>query len=166
MLLFFFALIACEATVSTNVVFVQTKDARFVINGSPFLFNGFNAYWMMNLASDPTQRAKVSEVFKEASAAGLTVCRTWAFADGGYRALQISPGVYDEGVFQVAPIFSLIFFKSIQSLPQKLCFATIKKCCQKLLATFRYICVKESDLKGSFKESCLKVTFQLFFLIV
>lgn len=118
LLLFFFALIACEATVSTNVVFVQTKDARFVINGSPFLFNGFNAYWMMNLASDPTQRAKVSEVFKEASAAGLTVCRTWAFADGGYRALQISPGVYDEGVFQVAPIFSLIFLNQSSHYPK------------------------------------------------
>ncbi|KAL2520306.1 Mannan endo-beta-1 [Forsythia ovata] len=104
LLLFFFALVSCETSVSTNAGFVQTKDAHFVVNGSPFLFNGFNAYWMMNLAADPTQRYNVSDVFREASAAGLTVCRTWAFNDGGLRALQISPGMYDERVFQVAYI--------------------------------------------------------------
>ncbi|PHT33975.1 Mannan endo-1,4-beta-mannosidase 3 [Capsicum baccatum] len=43
---------------------------------------------------------RVTEVLKDASAAGLSVCRTWAFSDGGDRALQISPGVYDERVFQ------------------------------------------------------------------
>jgi mannan endo-1,4-beta-mannosidase len=31
---------------------------------------------------------------------GLTVCRTWAFNDGGYNALQISPGRFDERVFK------------------------------------------------------------------
>lgn len=72
-----------------------------VVQGSPFLFNGFNAYWMMKVASDPNDRHKVSDAFREASEAGLTVCRTWAFADGGNPALQISPGVYDERVFQV-----------------------------------------------------------------
>ncbi|KAL1542751.1 Mannan endo-1,4-beta-mannosidase 2 [Salvia divinorum] len=81
----------------SNPAFVR-RD--FVLDGSPFLFNGFNAYWMMNVASDPGRRHKVSDVFREASAAGLTVCRTWAFGDGGDRALQISPGVYDERVFQ------------------------------------------------------------------
>ncbi|CAD5178062.1 unnamed protein product [Musa acuminata subsp. malaccensis] len=33
-------------------------------------------------------------------AAGLTVCRTWAFNDGGNPALQSSPGVYNEKMFQ------------------------------------------------------------------
>ncbi|KAL0326441.1 UNVERIFIED_CONTAM: Mannan endo-1,4-beta-mannosidase 2 [Sesamum radiatum] len=85
-----------------ELAFVRTSGSHFVLNASnsPFLFNGFNAYWMMHLASDPTQRYKVSHVFGEASAAGLTVCRTWAFSDGGDRALQISPGTYDEIVFQ------------------------------------------------------------------
>ncbi|TVU27305.1 hypothetical protein EJB05_29906 [Eragrostis curvula] len=32
--------------------------------------------------------------------AGLNVCRTWAFNDGGHRALQIRPFSYDEEVFQ------------------------------------------------------------------
>ncbi|OVA04200.1 Glycoside hydrolase [Macleaya cordata] len=55
---------------------------------------------MLHVAADPTEQYKISDLFQDASAAGLTVCRTWAFSDGGYRALQISPGVYDERVFQ------------------------------------------------------------------
>lgn len=93
--------------------FVTTNNTQFLLNNSPFLFNGFNSYWMMNVATDPTQRYKISNVFRDASAVGLTVCRTWAFADGGDTALQISPGVYDERVFQV-PIYkqylSIILF--------------------------------------------------------
>ncbi|KAL2231792.1 UNVERIFIED_CONTAM: Mannan endo-1,4-beta-mannosidase 2 [Sesamum indicum] len=94
----------CQGTrvpLPSNSAFVRTSGSHFVLHASsPFLFNGFNAYWMMHLASDPIQRYKVSHVFREASAAGLTVCRTWAFSDGGDRALQISPGTYDERVFQ------------------------------------------------------------------
>ncbi|KAH7670756.1 Mannan endo-1,4-beta-mannosidase protein [Dioscorea alata] len=80
--------------------FVKIQRNQFVMNGSPFLFNGFNSYWMMHMGVDPAQRGKVSEVFRDAAAAGLSVCRTWAFSDGGYQALQVSPGVYDERVFQ------------------------------------------------------------------
>ncbi|CAL9122542.1 unnamed protein product, partial [Musa textilis] len=40
------------------------------------------------------------EVLREAVAAGLTVCRTWAFSDGGDQPLQVSQGKYDERVFQ------------------------------------------------------------------
>lgn len=98
--------LACEARVPRNLAFVRTRGSHFVLHGSPFLFNGFNAYWMMHVGSDPSERYKVSEVFREASAAGLTVGRTWAFSDGGDRALQISPGTYDERVFQV--IFHLL----------------------------------------------------------
>ncbi|KAM3338245.1 mannan endo-1,4-beta-mannosidase 5-like [Capsicum galapagoense] len=87
-------------TTNNKVGFVRTRGAHFVLDGSPFLFNGFNSYWLMHVAADPTQRYKVSEVFKEASAASLSVCRTWAFSDGGDAALQISPGVYDERAFQ------------------------------------------------------------------
>ncbi|KAM3358942.1 hypothetical protein P3S68_021875 [Capsicum galapagoense] len=50
----------------------------------------------MHVAAKSTERYKVAEVLKDASAAGLSVCRAWAFSDGGDRALQISPGVYDE----------------------------------------------------------------------
>lgn len=102
-LLPFLVALICEAQVPQpgNLGFVKTKGSHFVLNGSPYLFNGFNSYWMLNVATDPNQMNKVSEVFREASAAGLSVCRTWAFADGGDKALQVSPGTYDEHVFQV-----------------------------------------------------------------
>ena len=72
----------CQARVHSHGRFVRIKGTRFVLHRSYFVFNGFNSYWIMHVA-------------------GLSVCRTWAFSDGGDRALQISPGVYDERVFQV-----------------------------------------------------------------
>ncbi|MCD9639183.1 Mannan endo-1,4-beta-mannosidase 2 [Datura stramonium] len=96
--------IAGEARVlfenNANEGFVRVNGAHFELNRSTFLFNGFNSYWLMHVAAEPSERYKVTEVFREASSAGLSVCRTWAFCDGGDRALQISPGVYDERVFQ------------------------------------------------------------------
>ncbi|KAM0940757.1 putative mannan endo-1,4-beta-mannosidase [Dioscorea sansibarensis] len=98
-------LISAQAQARVVVVangdgFVKIQRNQFVLNGSPFLFNGFNSYWMMHIGVNPAQRGKVSEVFRDAAASGLSVCRTWAFSDGGYQALQVSPGVYDERVFQ------------------------------------------------------------------
>ncbi|XAR55690.1 Mannan endo-1,4-beta-mannosidase [Bertholletia excelsa] len=81
--------------------FIRIRSNRFYVDGSSnFLFTGFNSFWLMNVAADPTRKHKVSEVFREAATAGLTVCRTWAFSDGGPAALQISPGVYDQHMFQ------------------------------------------------------------------
>ncbi|KAJ3670802.1 hypothetical protein LUZ60_008228 [Juncus effusus] len=83
--------------------FVQTKGVQFVQNGNPFYANGFNAYWLMTLASDPTQREKVSTVLQSASSNSLSVARTWAFSDGnagGSAVLQSSPGSYNEQTFK------------------------------------------------------------------
>lgn len=79
---------------------VARKGNQFVINDQPFYVNGFNTYWLMVFAADQSTRGKVTEVFQQASSVGLTVCRTWAFNDGQWRALQKSPGVYDEDVFK------------------------------------------------------------------
>ncbi|RWW13632.1 hypothetical protein GW17_00022633, partial [Ensete ventricosum] len=79
---------------------VERKGNQFVVGGQPFYFNGFNTYWLLMLAVDQSTRGKVSDVFRQASSIGLTVCRTWAFNDGGWRALQKSPSVYDEDVFK------------------------------------------------------------------
>ena len=84
--------------------FVRTKGVQFSLNGYPYYANGFNAYWLMYVASDPIQRPKISAAFQEASSHGLTVARTWAFSDGGYRPLQYSPGSYNEDMFQVMPL--------------------------------------------------------------
>ncbi|PPE02573.1 hypothetical protein GOBAR_DD00398 [Gossypium barbadense] len=69
---------------------VQAKGNQFVVNGQPFYVNGFNTYWLMVFAARSIYKRKV----------GLTVCRTWAFNDGQWRALQKSPSVYDEEVFK------------------------------------------------------------------
>lgn len=79
---------------------VQRQGKQFVVNNQPFYVNGFNTYWLMVFAVDQSTRAKVSEVFQQASSVGLTVCRTWAFNDGQWRALQKTPSVYDEDVFK------------------------------------------------------------------
>ncbi|XP_008800703.1 mannan endo-1,4-beta-mannosidase 1-like isoform X2 [Phoenix dactylifera] len=80
--------------------FVRTKGLHFVLHGNPFFANGFNAYWLTYVASDPSQRYKVSNAFREASSHGLSVARTWAFNDGGSTALQYSPGSYNEQMFK------------------------------------------------------------------
>ncbi|XP_055809293.1 mannan endo-1,4-beta-mannosidase 6 isoform X1 [Solanum dulcamara] len=79
---------------------VQKSGNQFVVNGQPFYVNGFNTYWLMVFAADQSTRGKVTEVFQQASAVGLSVCRTWAFNDGQWRALQKTPAVYDEDVFK------------------------------------------------------------------
>ncbi|CAA6662243.1 unnamed protein product [Spirodela intermedia] len=63
------------------------------MNGRAFYTNGFNAYWLMYTASDPAERAKVSSALQQASIYGMNLARTWAFSDGGYSPLQISPGL-------------------------------------------------------------------------
>ncbi|XP_022132099.1 mannan endo-1,4-beta-mannosidase 7-like [Momordica charantia] len=80
--------------------FVRTRGQQLILNGSPFYANGFNAYWLMYFASDPSQRTKVSSAFQEALNHGLSIGRTWAFSDGGYNPLQYSPGQYNEQMFQ------------------------------------------------------------------
>lgn len=80
--------------------FIRTRGSHFLLNGNLYFANGFNAYWLMYVASDPSQRSKVSTAFHEAASHGLTVARTWAFSDGGYRPLQRSPGSYNEQMFK------------------------------------------------------------------
>lgn len=87
--------------------FIRTEREHFMLNGTTFYANGFNAYWLMYVASDPSQRNKISSAFQEAENHGLTIARTWAFRDGGYSPLQYSPGSYNELMFQVSLIFSV-----------------------------------------------------------
>ncbi|KAL3514670.1 hypothetical protein ACH5RR_027387 [Cinchona calisaya] len=83
--------------------FIRVEGVHFVLNGSPFYANGFNAYWLMYFGSgDPSMQNKVSTAFEEAISHGLTIARTWAFSDGGqgFSPLQYSPGNYNEKMFQ------------------------------------------------------------------
>ncbi|XP_058209043.1 mannan endo-1,4-beta-mannosidase 2-like [Rhododendron vialii] len=80
--------------------FVQRNGTHFTLDGGMFYINGWNSYWLMDLAADEYTRPRVREMLQAGAKMGLTVCRTWAFNDGAYNALQISPGRYDERVFK------------------------------------------------------------------
>ncbi|XVF25050.1 hypothetical protein REPUB_Repub13aG0180500 [Reevesia pubescens] len=80
--------------------FINTQGVQLMLNGSPFYANGFNVYWLMYMAADPSQKTKVSSAFQQAKQHGLNIARTWAFSDGGDRPLQYSPGSYNEQMFQ------------------------------------------------------------------
>ncbi|XP_057507700.1 mannan endo-1,4-beta-mannosidase 4-like [Actinidia eriantha] len=81
--------------------FVKTSGTHFVMNGRRLYLNGFNAYWMMYMASDGGTKAKVTTTFQQVSKEGMNVARAWAFSDGGNdRPLQSSPGSYNEDVFK------------------------------------------------------------------
>jgi len=82
--------------------FVKVRGVQLVLNGRPYYANGYNAYWMMYMASDPSQRNKVSSAFEVAANHGLSIARTWAFSDGGDKPLQHSPGSYNEDMFLVS----------------------------------------------------------------
>ncbi|KAL6642013.1 hypothetical protein ACP70R_020194 [Stipagrostis hirtigluma subsp. patula] len=79
---------------------VERRGPHLRASGRPFVVHGFNTYWLMYFAADPATRPAVTAAIAEAADAGLNVCRTWAFNDGGHRALQIKPFSYDEEVFQ------------------------------------------------------------------
>ncbi|CAL9753683.1 unnamed protein product [Musa acuminata subsp. burmannicoides] len=78
--------------------FVGRNGTRFIDleDGSPAYVNGWNSYWLMS--SDSSDR--VVEMLRRGRAMGMSVCRTWAFSDGGPNALQIYPGHFDERIFQ------------------------------------------------------------------
>ncbi|XP_028791250.1 mannan endo-1,4-beta-mannosidase 7 [Neltuma alba] len=95
-----FAILEQRVLVGADDGFVKASGVQLMLNGSPFYGNGFNAYWLMYVASDPSQRNKVSSAFQEAKSHGLSIARTWAFSDGGYKPLQYSPGSYNEDMFQ------------------------------------------------------------------
>lgn len=80
--------------------FVERNGTKFMMDGTPFYINGWNSYWLMAHSVDEDSRPKVREMFKAGAKMGLTVCRTWAFNDGAYNALQISPGRFSERVFK------------------------------------------------------------------
>ncbi|XP_039056315.1 mannan endo-1,4-beta-mannosidase 2-like [Hibiscus syriacus] len=80
--------------------FVEKNETHFFLDGKPLYVNGWNSYWLMSDSVEENTTPKVSAMLQAGARMGLTVCRTWAFNDGGYNALQISPGQFDERVFK------------------------------------------------------------------
>ncbi|XP_057747388.1 mannan endo-1,4-beta-mannosidase 2-like [Arachis stenosperma] len=83
-----------------EVSFVGRNGTQFVLDGKPFYINGWNSYWLMVQSVDDYSRPRVREMLRAGAKMGLTVCRTWAFNDGDYNALQTSPGVFNEQAFK------------------------------------------------------------------
>ncbi|XP_047320192.1 mannan endo-1,4-beta-mannosidase 7-like [Impatiens glandulifera] len=93
--------IRAETDKNKSNKFIRAKGVQFILNGKPFYANGFNAYWLMYIGTDPSERYKVTTAFSDAGKHGLSIARTMAFNDGaGNRTLQSSPGIYNEPVFQ------------------------------------------------------------------
>ncbi|KAK9918089.1 hypothetical protein WJX75_001118 [Coccomyxa subellipsoidea] len=83
--------------------FVIRNGSQLQVNGEPFHFAGFNNYYLPTYAADPhfliERTGDVDVIFRDATQLGLTVLRTWAFADGAqWNAIQPSLGVLDERV--------------------------------------------------------------------
>ncbi|KAK4398054.1 Mannan endo-1,4-beta-mannosidase 5 [Sesamum angolense] len=84
----------------TKLSFVGRNGSQFIVDGKPFYFNGWNSYWMMDHAADESTKPRIRAMLQAGAKMGLTVCRTWAFNDGDYNALQIAPGRFNERVFR------------------------------------------------------------------
>lgn len=87
--------------------FVERNGTQFMLDGRAFYVNGWNSYWFMDHAVEEYSRPRIRAMLQAGTKMGLTVCRTWAFNDGDYNALQISPGRFNERVFQVLEIHNL-----------------------------------------------------------
>ncbi|XP_047177317.1 mannan endo-1,4-beta-mannosidase 2 isoform X2 [Vigna umbellata] len=83
-----------------ELAFVERNGTQFMVDGKAFYINGWNSYWLMVQSVDEYSRPRVREMLKAGAKMGLTVCRTWAFNDGDYNALQSSPGVFNEQTFK------------------------------------------------------------------
>ncbi|ONI16986.1 hypothetical protein PRUPE_3G132400 [Prunus persica] len=84
----------------TKLGFVERNGTQFMLDGKAFYINGWNSYWLMDHSVDEYTKPRVREILQAGATMGLTVCRTWAFNDGDYNALQISPGRFNEQVFK------------------------------------------------------------------
>jgi len=60
----------------SSIGFLDRTGNNFIVNGKHFYFNGFNAYWLMVLASDPSTTCRVTSALQQARNYGLTVVRT------------------------------------------------------------------------------------------
>ncbi|MQM22906.1 hypothetical protein Taro_055965 [Colocasia esculenta] len=86
--------------IEPKVRFVERNGSQLFVDGKPFYVNGWNSYWLMDQAVEAHSRHRVRTMLQTGAKMGLTVCRTWAFNDGAYHALQVSLGQFDERVFK------------------------------------------------------------------
>lgn len=88
--------------INNNSKFISVENIHFKLADKNYFYAGTNTYYLMVYAADKNLRKDVDEVLEKTAKMGLKVIRTWAFNDGKnqWNALQTSPGVYQEYVFQ------------------------------------------------------------------
>lgn len=82
---------------STSRPFVGVSHGGFTVGGKAFRFGGTNCYYLHQKS-----HYAIDAALNDIAAAGLSVVRAWAFADGSggsYTALQPKPYTYDEDAF-------------------------------------------------------------------
>lgn len=89
-------------TEEPKLSFVHREGTQFMVDGRAFYVNGWNSYWLMDQAVQEFSRPRIGKMFRIGAKMGLTVCRTWAFNDGAYNALQVSLARFDQRVFKVS----------------------------------------------------------------
>lgn len=94
--------------------FVGRNGTRFTVDGKALYVNGWNSYWLMDQAVEEVSRPRVRAMLQAGAKMGLTVCRTWAFNDGAYNALQVSLGHFDERVFKVSMFIQHLMVKVLE----------------------------------------------------
>ncbi|RWW22008.1 hypothetical protein GW17_00013807 [Ensete ventricosum] len=94
--------------------FVGRNGTQFSVDGKAFFVNGWNSYWLMDQAVEEVGRPRVRAMLQAGAKMGLTVCRTWAFNDGAYNALQVSLGHFDERIFKVSMFIRHLMVKVLE----------------------------------------------------
>ena len=85
---------------------MRAVNGTFYLGCDAFAYVGCNTWDLMDTARYPNLRPLVDRRLDDMRGRGLTVGRTWGFSLGTgesmvqrQQALQLRPGVYDEGVF-------------------------------------------------------------------
>ena len=87
------------AEIKEGDAFVEVKGTDFELDGKKFVFQGFNAYQLMEAAGDwgPVGKLMVRDIMRQAKENGLSVVRTFGFAGRLKKnALMTAPGEYNE----------------------------------------------------------------------
>lgn len=95
-----FALAAISLAAVSSAEFLQSQGLTLFHGAHPQRFLGANCYWLMAEASyGESGREKVQQVLDKAVTLGVSVVRTWAFADGpGAPSLQPRQGQFNPKV--------------------------------------------------------------------